>query len=320
MLRIEGDLFVGKEIDGDILGGYIECGDRRYYIRKGVLCAFPSKLLRRYRRIISAYRIIPPDMWDSSKSDWIGHLRRMQKRLILMGLRLLRRLVGLRILAVGCGAGWEIGVMGRILRGIPDVRIVGCDVALPPMLVAKRRLRSVLGSNVDFVCCPAEFLPFRDKTFDVVTAIFGALDHSLNFPRAFMEISRVLKPRGVLIATMLNRFALDWIAKVIKSPTLLAKTIKYADRVHARIRIPAKGSRVSIPTHFYNILEIKKLIKLSGLSLRYVMGMFSVLPLNFRRRRFGAIHRVLAWTDSFLSLIPPLNFLGRYIGIIAQKA
>jgi SAM-dependent methyltransferase len=51
---------------------------------------------------------------------------------------------------------------------------------------------------VDFVCCDAEFLPFRSASFDTVH-MRSVIDHFLNPELALLEAYRVLKSNGSLI-------------------------------------------------------------------------------------------------------------------------
>ena len=313
------EVFVGNKENNEILGGYMLSGPNRIYIKGGIPIFFTKQHYRKYRRLIAAYRSIPHDFWREEKSDWFKHLRKFHKRLIHKGLALNKKF-RLNILSVGCGSGWEIWTITYYANQLGfDYKIVGCDLALKPLYVARKRARELGYLQIDFICCVAENLPFKNNIFDIVTAIFGALDHSINYLRAFKEASRVLKNGGIFIATMLNRFALDWIFKVLKSPKLFIKTIKYADRPHARIRIPLNTHYVSIPTHFYNVMEIKQLAKISNMKIVEKASIFSILPLNFKKTKFRSYHYFLSKIDKALSRIPPFNSLGRYIGVIAKK-
>lgn len=313
------EIFVGNKENNEILGGYILSGSSRIYIKRGIPIFFTKQYYRKYRRLIAAYRLIPHDFWHEEKSDWFKHLRRFHKELICRGLALSKKF-RLNILSIGCGSGWEIWTITHYAykEGF-SFKIVGCDLALKPLHVARKRARDLGYTQIDFVCCVAENLPFRNDIFDIVTAIFGPLDHSINYVKAFKEASRILKSGGIFIATMLNRFALDWIFKVLKSPKLFMKTIKYADRPHARIRIPLNTHHISIPTHFYNVIEVKQLAKISNMKIVEIASIFSILPLNFKRTKFRSYHFFLSKIDRSLSRIPPFNSLGRYIGVIAKK-
>ena len=316
------EFYVGKAND-EILGGYIRSSDRIFRIHQGIPIIYPRVLHRYLKKIIVAYRQIPPDAWSSLRSDWFKYLRKQQAKLILYGLLSLlrkKRVKEINILSVGCGKGWEIWLLVNYLRKMNiRFRIVGCDISLRALYEAKRIARRCSLTTVDFVCAPAEFIPFKDSTFDMVLAIFGALDHSLMFPRAFREVSRVLTSGGVFIGTVLNKFALDWMVKVLKSPSLFAKTVRYANRLFARIRVPVGKRTIRIPTHFYNVFELNRLLAANGLKLIYLKGIFSLLPMNFKSKKFSFFHRMLSKIDNLLSASPIIRSIGRYVGFVAMK-
>src|SRR5438309_1752856 len=70
-----------------------------------------------------------------------------------------------RVLDVGCGAGQELlpFVQGLGARG------VGVDISPTAIEVAQRQFAGLdCHGQMEFSCCPAESLPYRDGTFDVV--------------------------------------------------------------------------------------------------------------------------------------------------------
>lgn len=315
------EVFEGRKSEDDIYSGFIKTPRGVFYVRRGILFFMSKAIYRKYRKIIGAYRQISPFSWLESRSDWIKHLRYAHRKMLLDGFRILgNEKKRISVLALGCGAGWEIWRILSILRRLNvEYKIIGCDIALNALVEAKKVAKQNNIRNIDMVCCVSESLPFKSESFDVVTAIFGALDHSLNFKKAFGEISKVLKSDGVLIATVLNRFALDWMLKVIRSPSLMRKTLRYADKTHARIRIPVRGAHVRVLTHFYNIFELKNLARMYKLKIVKVYGIFSLLFPNFKRRRFLSYHKILSFLEKRMFNCPIINVIGRYIGFVAKK-
>ncbi|MCR8453832.1 MAG: class I SAM-dependent methyltransferase [Crenarchaeota archaeon] len=325
ILSLQVDELCVRRSGDEIISGYIRSRNEVFRVHGGVPILYPRVLHKHLKKIIIAYRKIPPNTWSVQRSDWLKYLRKQQARLILHGINHLMRnkkAKDIKILAIGCGSGWELWLVIKYLRtAYNEVRFkaVGADISLNALFEAKRISKALSLDNVDFVCVPAEFLPFKSATFDIVLAIFGALDHSIFYPHAFKEISRVIKPAGVFIGTVINRYSLDWIIKVVRSISLLSKTIKYADRPFAFIRIPTKNGFVKIPTHFYTILEIKKLLSMHGFRLTQFRSIFSMLPMNFKLRKFLRIHSVLCKFDEMLSQAPILKSIGRYLGFVAEK-
>lgn len=101
-----------------------------------------------------------------------------------------------RVLDIGCGAGQEL--MPFISRGSSGV---GIDVH-PQACGLGRRLFALHNreNQVTFTRAAAEQLPFRSATFDVLICRL-ALPYS-DSATALTEMSRVLKPGGVLLLTI----------------------------------------------------------------------------------------------------------------------
>jgi SAM-dependent methyltransferase len=103
---------------------------------------------------------------------------------------------GARILELGCGRGdlwWE-----NRDRLSPAWRLVLTDLSAGMLASARARLAGVT-PRPRFCIADAQMLPFDDASFDVVVANH-MLYHVPDRPRAFQEISRVLRPGGRLYA------------------------------------------------------------------------------------------------------------------------
>jgi SAM-dependent methyltransferase len=107
---------------------------------------------------------------------------------------------GSRVLDIGCGPGrfWAANAQALPLGielALADLSPGMVDEAVRNTSAAEGRWKSVSGEVAD-VCA----LPFAADSFDAVTAMH-MLYHATDKDRAVAEISRVLKPGGVLIAT-----------------------------------------------------------------------------------------------------------------------
>jgi malonyl-CoA O-methyltransferase len=135
--------------------------------------------------------------------------RRMAQRLDFI------KLAPLTILEAGCGTGAAIGELA--LR-YPSARIVGLDVAMPMLIVARRRVRGsrsmlrkllaplmphVDGTAPSFICADIESLPLRGVAFDLVWSNLALL-WANDLPRVLGEFRRVLKVGGLLTFTTLG--------------------------------------------------------------------------------------------------------------------
>jgi ubiquinone/menaquinone biosynthesis C-methylase UbiE len=91
------------------------------------------------------------------------------------------------ILDLGCGTG----IATRQLVKVGTV--IGCDPD-PLMLRAAKKHKKINGEK--YILGAAEKLPFKDESFDVVTA-FSAF-HWFDNKKSLLEIHRVLKPGGII--------------------------------------------------------------------------------------------------------------------------
>jgi SAM-dependent methyltransferase len=97
----------------------------------------------------------------------------------------------LRILDAGCGTG---GLLD-LFRQWPDVEAVGLDFSPQALQFSRQRgHRRLVGADL-------MLLPFRSGTFDAVTAL-DVIEHVPDDARAVSEISRVLRPGGILVASV----------------------------------------------------------------------------------------------------------------------
>jgi ubiquinone/menaquinone biosynthesis C-methylase UbiE len=93
------------------------------------------------------------------------------------------------VLDVGCGPG-RLG--GRVAEHC-GAEVVGVDTSVRMVELARERgLAAIVGD--------AQSLPFADREFDCVLAAW-MLYHVPSLDRAVLELARVLRPGGLLVAT-----------------------------------------------------------------------------------------------------------------------
>jgi arsenite methyltransferase len=113
---------------------------------------------------------------------------------------------GSRVLDLGCGAGLDTFVAASRVGSDGFVR--GADFSESMLRRARESQRSLGTTNVEFVSCSADALPFDDGEFDVaiVNGIFN-----LNPVRdsIFRELARVVRGEGVVFAAELVLKSVD---------------------------------------------------------------------------------------------------------------
>jgi len=114
-------------------------------------------------------------------------------------------------LEIGCAAGQFSELLHR-----QEHLVFGVDIS-PRMVEASRQRLSACGVPAShFQQCEANALPFRDNTFDLVTAL-DVLPYVENQPRYLREVHRVLKPEGLAFLSNVNRRSLLVKVQLIRS-------------------------------------------------------------------------------------------------------
>lgn len=104
-----------------------------------------------------------------------------------------------RVLDLCCGTGdlaFALAKRARRLGGPAGGRLFGADFSLPMLELAVKKNSAANGSVV-FFAADALALPFKDGSFDLVTAAFG-FRNLANYVNGLLEIHRILRPGGQL--------------------------------------------------------------------------------------------------------------------------
>jgi len=109
---------------------------------------------------------------------------------------------GSTCLEIGCGTGGYLAAARDRFNAM-----VGIDIALRWLIIAKKRLEETNGENIYLICCSAENLPFPDKTFDAVVGLH-VLEHTKNQQAVLSETARTLKPTRLCVFSTPNRYSL----------------------------------------------------------------------------------------------------------------
>lgn len=102
---------------------------------------------------------------------------------------------GVDVLDLGCGTGNVASGLKKVI----DINVVGIDISLPMLAVARNK-------SLDTVCADASryHLPFRDGSFDAV--IGGYVIHQIgNLESLFPECYRILRSGNIVLLTSSHR-------------------------------------------------------------------------------------------------------------------
>ncbi len=247
-----------------------------------------------YGEIIAYYNELAKEYDQRYQNPELAYMHSIESEVLLKKVREI-------VLDIGCGTGRH-----SILLANRSYRTVGIDISSEMVKIA----RAKSGAGADFLIATAEALPFKSCSVNSVISIFGALNHVIKYKQAYDEIARVLKPDGVFIFTVVNRWNLTWWLKsffTLKWKWLLTALRKseYTNKVW---------------THYYSADELKQLLsaKFKNLQLGclllfiYPKFKFSSGSLSNKQRFFSKIENLLRWRY-------PFNRLGYYIIGIAYR-
>lgn len=161
------------------------------------------------------------------------------------------------ILDIGCGTGEQ-------LNYLRNYNILGLDISLEMAKKAKNKTGKFL-----FVG-NAEYLPFKNKSFNCVISLFGALNH-VQINRVFKEVRRVLTKNGVFIFSIANVYNLGWIIGSLKKRGLI-KTKRAIKHKKGDIVKYIDGKKIRVNTKFYSIKDIENILKKYNFYIKYTFG------------------------------------------------
>lgn len=213
------------------------------------------------------------------------------------------------VLEIGCGTGGLLPFLSRQAR-----QVVGIDIALRWLVVARQRLREHNTRNAFLACACSEHLPLPSGSFDVVVAI-DVLDHVCDPVQTLREVGRVLKPGGLCYLLTPNAFGLGpdphvWLWGLGWLPQKLRDWY-----VRKRRGTPYSPIRAVSPLHLRRWLRCASLqilhfsipdfraISQESLPTIYTIGAKSMATLG----RFPLLTKLFAWISPLIEIVCTVN-------------
>jgi SAM-dependent methyltransferase len=101
-----------------------------------------------------------------------------------------------RVLDIACGMGYGSAALAALAA-----QVVGLDVSAEAAAQAHATYRA---ENLRFLAAPAQAIPFRDASFDLIVA-FEVIEHLQDWPALLAEAHRLLAPGGQFIVSTPNK-------------------------------------------------------------------------------------------------------------------
>lgn len=132
-----------------------------------------------------------------------------------------------KVLDIGCGGGFLSNALAK-----QNLKVTGIDLSAESLKVAKAHDET---NTVNYQVANAYELPFEDQSFDIITAM-DFLEHVDKPAEIILELSRVLKPKGLFIFHTFNRNLLAYFVIIKMVEWLIKKTPKNLHVLHLFIK------------------------------------------------------------------------------------
>jgi ubiquinone/menaquinone biosynthesis C-methylase UbiE len=200
-----------------------------------------------------------------------------------------RKLSGeMRLLEAGCGTGLVLSRMA------PHAKLaVGVDLSSGMLKKAHARALNVVQGSITE-------LPFADASFDIVCS-FKVLAHIEAIEQAMRELSRVLRPGGLLLAEFYNPMSLRYLIKRLKPPSAISE----------------KTSDEAVYTRYDSLDRIRSYLP-PELSVESVRGIRVLTPVS-HMHRWPIVAPVLRALERGAADLPLLRRFGGFLLVSARK-
>jgi ubiquinone/menaquinone biosynthesis C-methylase UbiE len=242
-----------------------------------------------------------------------------------------KKIYGKSTLDIGCGSGFQTMLLTNL-----GSKVIGIDITEESIRLANYKLQNQKSDSFCFIS-DAEFLLFKDESFDVINCCANVLNY-MNPKKGIEEIGRVLKPNGTLVLGFDNyvSFELFWIILdsfidifryKISIKDIYYRLLKGSDRLINYPHIKNDGTIEYLPIRFFSFNQIKRELIKSKIGIVYHYGIntltnifpFTVASNPKSSKSLLILLRFLTKLDKGLIDKTPLNKFGSGIILIGHK-
>lgn len=280
------------------------------------------------KKVIDFYNQVAYEYDDTFDEYWKNYYDCLNNIIVQL---FSEKIGGKSTLDIGCGSGFQTILLTKL-----GAKVTGIDMTEGLVRLANYKIQN---QNLDSFCfiSDAEFLPFKDESFDVINCCGSVLDY-MNHKNGINEIGRVLKPNGTLILGFDNYVSLElfWISidslinifgYKISIKDIYNKILNGSDELFNYPHIKNDGSIEYLPQRFFSFNKIKRELTKSKIRIVYYYGintLTNIFPFtiasnpNSLKSRKKLLH-ILAKLDKSLIDKIPFNKFGSNIIVIGRK-
>ncbi|MDF1653936.1 MAG: class I SAM-dependent methyltransferase [Coxiellaceae bacterium] len=201
---------------------------------------------------------------------------------------------GAVILDYCCG----LGQASRRFAKYNAKKVYGIDIATEEVATAKKNAEKDGLKNVEFIVMDAEEMTFPDETFDIV--VCNGVLHHLNVEKAYKEISRVLKPGGIMVAN--EALGYNPVIQMYRRMTPSIRTAWETDHILTM-------KQVNQAKEFFVLEKIK------------FFYLFSILAIPFRKMKiFKPLLALTSVLDSIILKVPLFRLMAWQMVFVMKKS
>ena len=200
------------------------------------------------------------EYWDNiyDQHDFSGECYRQRLSIVLNWLGELDLSENSMVLDAGCGAGKFASEAAK--RGY---NVFGMDYSYGMTVKAKSIYNHEVNQNTAFIQGDIESLPFENSTFNVIICL-GVVAYLKSEKQSLHELSRILKPNGILAISIVNKARL---ANRLDLPVLIANLLKKILNDLSAIWKKAHDSTDTDSLTTYLIPKFSNSLKLAGFTV-----------------------------------------------------